>query len=171
MLEKKKKNQRVINRTALIGPFLGPLVYMGGSPVILCGSVCHCVNPGDGYWVFWKLCFGIWGLICLWGKFARLACCHHNHVQKSCRKQARIRDVKKNLNRILGRHFSSTLPYSSSCVSILSFHWSQYSLDLCPCVFLVIYVQVWVKIHKYIKSAFFQIAPLLKTWLFLHQER
>lgn len=46
---KKKKNQRVINRTALIGPFLGPLVYMGGSPVILCGSVCHCVNPGDGY--------------------------------------------------------------------------------------------------------------------------
>lgn len=70
----KKKNQRVINRTPLIGPFLGPLVYMGDSPVILCGCVCHCVNPGDWYWVYWKWCFSICDRIHLWGKFAKFVC-------------------------------------------------------------------------------------------------
>lgn len=155
----------------MIGPFLGPLVYMGGSPVILCGSVCHCVNPGDGYWVFWKLCFSICGRICLLGEVCKVGLLSSQSCAKSCRKQGRIRDVKNNLKRCLGMHFSSTLPYSSFCVSILSFHWSQYSLDLCPCVFLVIYVQVCVKIHKYIKSAFFLNWNFIEDMTFLHQER
>lgn len=122
----------------------------------------------DIVWLCVPLCKSRWWLLSvlevvfqyLWpdlsvGEVCNVGLLSSQPCAKSCRKQGRIRDVKKNLMRCLGMHFSSTLPYSSFCVSILSFHWSQYSLDLCPCVFLVIYVQVCVKIYKYIKSAFF----------------
>lgn len=47
--KRKKKNQRDINRAALIGPFSWVTGYMGESRMILCGFVCHCINPGDWY--------------------------------------------------------------------------------------------------------------------------
>lgn len=146
MLEKKKKkNQRVINRTALIGPFLGPLVYMGGSRVILCGTVCHCVNPSDCYWVFWKFQY-------LWpdssvGEVCKVGLLSSQSRARSCSKETRIRDVNKYLNGHQIGFFSSTLPSLSSRVSILAF--LTLTLDFSSCVFLVmVYVQVCVKIYK-----------------------
>lgn len=51
----KKKNQRDINRAALIGPSSWVTGYMGASHMILCGSVCRRINPSDQYRVRWVL--------------------------------------------------------------------------------------------------------------------
>lgn len=75
----KKNNQRVINRMALIGPFLGPLVYMGACPLILCGPVCQCVNLSDRYRVYWKWCFSVWAGSSV-VEVCKVCLCHRNRV-------------------------------------------------------------------------------------------
>ena len=81
------------------------------------------------------------------GKVCKVGLLSSQPCAKSCSKQARIRDVNKCFTDFL-LYFSSTLLSSSTCVSILSFLVSQYSLNLCSCVFLVlIYVRVCVELH------------------------
>lgn len=175
-----KKNQRVINRTALIGPFLGPLVYMGGNcPVILCGSVCHCVNLSDRYWVYWRWRFRVCDRVRLWGGGVRKSLSvvfgMSEKCAKSCSKQVEIKDVSSFLNmhhvRLFGVYFSSAPPSSGSRVPILSFSELQLSSKVAmfgPGIsrqpgFMLMFILVMTNT---LSSAIFQLATLVVTWLY-----